>query len=57
MDPVMAAFKPDQIEKSIVAAKLQMESAAKELDFMRAARFRDEMNALKRLLETSRGKI
>ncbi len=50
MDPVMAAFKPDEIEKAILAAKLQMESAAKDLDFMRAAKFRDEMNALKRML-------
>ncbi len=51
-DPVMAKFRPADIEKSIAAAKANMESAAKELDFMRAAKFRDEMNALKRLLES-----
>ena len=50
-DPVMAKFRPADIEKSIAAAKANMESAAKELDFLRAAKFRDEMNALKRLLE------
>jgi excinuclease ABC subunit B len=51
LDPVMAKFNPDQIKEAITAAKLQMESAAKELDFLRAAKFRDEMNALKNLLE------
>ncbi len=50
-DPVMAKFRPADIEKSIAAAKANMESAAKELDFLRAAKFRDEMNALRRLLE------
>ncbi len=51
-DPVMAKFRPADIEKSIAAAKANMEGAAKELDFLRAAKFRDEMNALKRLLES-----
>ena len=51
-DPVMAKFRPADIEKSITTAKANMESAAKELDFLRAAKFRDEMNALKRLLES-----
>jgi len=51
LDPVMAKFNPGQIKEAITAAKLQMESAAKELDFLRAAKFRDEMNALKNLLE------
>ncbi|PKP00089.1 MAG: excinuclease ABC subunit B [Bacteroidetes bacterium HGW-Bacteroidetes-8] len=50
-DPVMAKFNPGQIKEAITAAKLQMESAAKELDFLRAAKFRDEMNALKNLLD------
>ncbi|MBQ1882235.1 MAG: UvrB/UvrC motif-containing protein [Bacteroidales bacterium] len=30
---------------------MKMENAAKELDFISAARFRDEMNALKALLD------
>jgi len=51
LDPVMAAFNPSQIKEAIKAAKLQMESAAADLDFMRAAKFRDEMNALKKMLE------
>ena len=49
MDPVMAKFHPAQVEEAIKAAKLQMESAAADLDFLRAAKFRDEMNALKKL--------
>lgn len=50
-DPVIARFNPEQIQNAIDAAKLEMESAAAELDFLRAAKFRDEMNALKRLIE------
>jgi len=49
-DPVMAFLKPDKISEAIAAAKKEMEKAAYELDFIRAARFRDEMNALKKLL-------
>lgn len=51
LDPVMASFNPIQIKEAIKAAKLQMENAAADLDFMRAAKFRDEMNALKKMLE------
>ena len=50
-DPVLALLKPKEIEEAIKASKLQMEAAAAELDFLRAAKFRDEMNALKKLLE------
>lgn len=50
-DPVMAFLKPDQIREAIAAAKAEMERAAYDLDFLMAAKFRDEMNALKKLLE------
>ncbi len=50
-DPVVAHFNPDQISKAVNTARLKMEKAASELDFMRAAKFRDEMNALKKLLK------
>ena len=50
-DPILAILKPKEIEEAIRASKLQMEAAAAELDFLRAAKFRDEMNALKKLLE------
>jgi excinuclease UvrABC nuclease subunit len=46
-------FNPSQLKEAIIASKLKMEEAALELDFLRAAKFRDEMNALKRLLEKS----
>lgn len=50
-DPVMAFLKPDQIKEAIAAAKAEMERAAYDLDFVMAAKFRDEMNALRKLLE------
>ncbi len=50
-DPIMARLSKDQILKAIDYSKSQMESAAKELDFLRAAKFRDEMNALKKMLD------
>ena len=49
-DPVLAILRPDEIKRAIEASKLQMEQAAAELDFLRAAKFRDEMNELKKLL-------
>ena len=52
-DPVLAMLNPSQLKEAIIAFKLKMEEAALELDFLRAAKFRDEMNALKRLLEKS----
>lgn len=41
----------EETEKKIAAIKKQMEKAAKELDFMEAARLRDEMYALEKLLK------
>ena len=52
-DPVLAMLNPSQLKVAVETAKKKMEEAAAELDFLRAARFRDEMNALKRLLEKS----
>jgi len=45
-DPVVQYMNPDQLEKSIVRTRKAMEKAAKELDFIEAARLRDEMYAL-----------
>jgi excinuclease ABC subunit B len=50
-DPVIAHFNPEQIRKAVETSRLKMEKAATELDFMRAAKFRDEMNALKKMLK------
>lgn len=41
-----------QLEKAIVKVKKNMEKAARDLDFMEAARLRDEMFSMKKQLET-----
>ena len=46
-DPVLDAMSADQLRKAVDLARKNMEEAAAALDFMRAARFRDEMNLLK----------
>ncbi|MCK9629674.1 MAG: excinuclease ABC subunit UvrB [Bacteroidales bacterium] len=50
-DPLISLMNPEQIREAVNSAKREMEKAAAELDFMQAARFRDQMNALKKLLE------
>lgn len=50
-DPVVQYMGTEALEKAILKAKKSMEAAAKELDFMEAARYRDEMLELTRLLE------
>ncbi|MBQ9583683.1 MAG: excinuclease ABC subunit UvrB [Bacteroidales bacterium] len=49
-DPVVASLDGSSLKKMIAAAKVSMEKAAAELDFAAAARYRDEMNALKEIL-------
>ncbi len=49
-DPVVKYMNAEQIEKAIQKNKKQMEEAVKELDFIEAARLRDEINDLKGLL-------
>jgi excinuclease ABC subunit B len=46
-DPIMAYMGKPQLESLLKEAKTKMEKAASELDFLQAARFRDEMNQLK----------
>jgi excinuclease ABC subunit B len=50
-DPVVKYMTPDGLEKAIENLKKQMKAAAKELDFIEAARLRDEMFAMERLLK------
>ncbi|HYG15379.1 MAG TPA: helicase-related protein, partial [Bacteroidia bacterium] len=50
-DPVVQYMTKPQLEKSIKEKESQMQRAAKEMDFMDAARLRDEMLALKALFE------
>ncbi|MEM1136726.1 MAG: excinuclease ABC subunit UvrB [Bacteroidota bacterium] len=48
-DPVVAYMDAEGLEKLINQTKKKMEKAAKELDFMEAARLRDEMFELQKL--------
>ena len=50
-DPVVQYMTCQDIEKSIKNARRRMEEAAKRLDFMEAAQWRDEMLQLEDLLE------
>lgn len=49
-DPVIDYMNKDQLTKAINQVKSKMERAAKELDFLSAASFRDEMQALQEKL-------
>ncbi len=50
-DPVVAYMKPEQLDKLMKETQRKMEKAAKELDFMEAARLRDELMEIKKLKE------
>lgn len=50
-DPVVKYMGKEGLEKAIDKARKQMEKAAKELDFVEAAKFRDEMYAYQELLD------
>jgi excinuclease ABC subunit B len=49
-DPVIQYMSIEGLQKTIEKTKKQMKAAAKELDFIEAARLRDEMFALENLL-------
>lgn len=42
-EPMVNYTDPEELEKAIIAKRKQMEKAAKELDFIEAARLRDEL--------------
>ncbi|MDR3184796.1 MAG: excinuclease ABC subunit UvrB [Prevotellaceae bacterium] len=48
-DPVVGQMDAAQLEKAIEAARRRMEEAAKKLEFVEAAAFRDELYALQKL--------
>lgn len=50
-DPILQYASRDQIEKMIQDTEKKMKEAAKDLDFMAAAQYRDEMQALKKRLK------
>jgi len=53
-DPVVALMSIPALEKAIAKTKKEMEAAAKELDFIEAARLRDEMYRLQEILKSKR---
>ncbi len=52
-DPIVSYMTRDQLERTIAETERKMKKAAKELDFISAARFRDEMLALKERLKSA----
>ncbi len=50
-DPVLEYMTRPQLEKVIQTTKKKMEKAARELDFLEAARLRDEMFALQKVMK------
>ena len=53
-DPVVAYMSKDQLTKLANETKRKMEKAAKDLDFMEAARLRDELQEVEKLLKESK---
>jgi excinuclease UvrABC helicase subunit UvrB len=51
-DPVVKFMNREALEKAIEKARKSMEKAASELDFVEAARLRDEMAELQKLLRS-----
>ncbi len=52
-DPIVEYMSKDQLEKSIADTERKMKKAAKELDFITAAQYRDELFAMKKKLKSS----
>jgi len=50
-DPVVQYMSKEQLQKSLEKTRKAMESAAKELDFLEAARLRDEMFAIEKVIK------
>jgi excinuclease ABC subunit B len=50
-DPIYKYMSADDMRKAIAKNRKSMEDAVKELDFIAAARFRDEISALQELIE------
>ncbi len=54
-DPVSQYMSADQLKKSIAESRKKMEKSAKEMDYPAAAKFRDEMLALQKLMDEKYG--
>jgi excinuclease ABC subunit B len=54
-DPVVKYMNREALEKAVEKTRKSMEKAASELDFIQAARFRDELAELQKLLRSKTG--
>jgi excinuclease ABC subunit B len=52
-DPVLKYMSSEELNKTITFTRKQMEKAAKELDFIEAARLRDELYSLEKLKKST----
>jgi excinuclease ABC subunit B len=50
-DPIVGYMKPEELKKALAQTKRQMQEAVKELDFIVAAKLRDEIKQLEQMLE------
>ena len=50
----LMAMTKEQLRKEIRESQRKMQTAAKELDFLAAAKYRDEIKEMQSLLETAR---
>ena len=53
-DPVVAYMDKDQLKKLANETRKKMEKAAKDLDFMEAARLRDELQEVEKMIKESK---
>lgn len=53
-DPVVAYMSKDQLQKLAAETKRKMEKAAKDLDFMEAAKLRDELMEVEKMIKGSK---
>jgi excinuclease ABC subunit B len=54
-DPVVQYMTVEQLADAIAVARKKMEAEAKQLNFIEAARYRDEMYALQKMLDEKSG--
>ncbi|MBQ0024228.1 MAG: excinuclease ABC subunit UvrB [Bacteroidales bacterium] len=54
-DPVVNRMDARELDMAVLSSRRKMEEAAAQLDFVAAARYRDEMNALKEIARTKDG--
>ncbi len=56
-DPIVQYMNKEQLEKLIKTTRKKMDKSAKDLDFIEAARYRDELFALENIMKEKDGKV